>query len=94
MKSLLQSLPVKNWILPIIDHAQEGVYSTVFCAAVESAAFVVSDLRELIKIGLSYIPEECLTAQAIHLVEECYDAGWDWKQTRFEQETLDIRIYR
>ncbi len=68
----------------IIDHAQEGVYSTVFCAAMESAAFVVSDLRELIKIGLSYIPEECLTAQAIRLVEECYDAGWDWKQTRFE----------
>lgn len=68
----------------IIDHAEEGVYATAFCAAVESAAFVVSDKRELIQIGLSYIPENCLTAQAIRLVEACYDAGKDWKQTRFE----------
>ena len=51
----------------IIDHAEEGVYATAFCAAVESAAFVVSDKRELIRIGLSYIPENCLTAQAIRL---------------------------
>ena len=68
----------------IVDHADEGVYSTVFIAAMESAAFAVSDLRELIQIGLSYIPEDCLTAQAVRLVEECYDAGKDWKQTRFE----------
>lgn len=68
----------------IIDHAEEGVYATAFCAAVESAAFVVTDLRELIRIGLSYIPEECLTAQAVRLVEACYDAGQDWKQTRKE----------
>lgn len=68
----------------IVDHAEEGVYATVFCAAMESAAFVVSDKRELIKIGLSYIPEECLTAKAVRLVEKCYDEGKEWKQTRIE----------
>jgi len=68
----------------IVDHACEGVYATVFCAAVESAAFAVLDIRELIEIGLSYIPEDSQTAQAIRLVRSCKDSGLDWKQARVE----------
>ncbi|MCE0499773.1 MAG: ADP-ribosylglycohydrolase family protein [Methylacidiphilales bacterium] len=69
----------------IIDHGNgEGTYGEVFIAALESAAFVVSDLRELIRIGLSYIPEECAVTQAVRLVERCYDQGTSWRDTRDE----------
>ena len=51
----------------IVDHADEGVYATVFCAAVQSAAFVTDDTYELIDIGLSYIPEDSLTAGAVKM---------------------------
>lgn len=68
----------------IVDHADEGVYSTVFCAAVESAAFVESDINKLIETGLSYIPKDCLTAKAIKLVIDCYNKGLTWEEARSE----------
>ncbi len=66
----------------IVDHADEGVYAEIFCAAVESAAFVESDTRKLINIGLSYIPEDCAIALAVNTAVECYDGGKDWKAAR------------
>ena len=43
----------------ILDHGDgEGTWAEIFCAALESAAYVISDVDELIQIGLSYIPEE------------------------------------
>ena len=36
----------------MIDHGEEGVYGEVFCAAVESQAFVESDIRKLLEKGL------------------------------------------
>ncbi len=67
----------------IIDHGGgEGVYAEVFCAALESAAFVISDIRKLIEIGLSYIPETCATSQAIKTAIEYYDSGKTWKNAR------------
>lgn len=68
-----------------LDHGDgEGSYAEVFMAAMESAAFVLSDLRALINIGLSYIPEDCGVAQALCTTLECVDEGRDWKQTRDE----------
>ena len=34
-------------------------------AAIQSAAFVENDREKLVEIGLSYLPENCMTAQAI-----------------------------
>ncbi len=66
-----------------VDHGMgEGTYAEIFTAAVESAAFVISDIRELIKIGLSKIPEDCRVAKSIRLVTESYDKGIDWKVLR------------
>lgn len=68
-----------------IDHGNgEGIYAEVFMAALESAAFLVSDLRELIKIGLSYIPVDCGVTKAIATTLACFDAGKSWKETREE----------
>lgn len=65
-----------------VDHADEGVFGEVFCAAIQSAAFVESDTRELIEIGLSYIPESCAVAKAVRLAIDCCDSGYDWRECR------------
>lgn len=66
----------------IVDHADEGLYGEIFCAALESAAFVENDLRKLINIGLSYIPENCDLAKGINTAIDCYEKGLDWKAAR------------
>ena len=66
----------------IVDHEGEGVYAEIFCAAVQSAAFAEADLDTLIKIGLSYIPENSDVAKAVNTAVECKKEGVDWKKAR------------
>jgi ADP-ribosylglycohydrolase len=69
----------------ILDHGDgEGTYASIFIAAMESAAFVHSDLRQLIDIGLSYIPAECGVARAVHTTLQAFDRGLTWKEARDE----------
>lgn len=66
-----------------VDHGMgEGTYAAIFVAALESAAFVVKDIRKLIDIGLSKIPDGCRVKQSVKLVCDCYDKGIEWKQAR------------
>lgn len=62
-----------------VDHAYEGTYSEIFCAAIQSAAFVESDKYKLIDIGLSYIPIDCAVAKAVKCVMECYENQISWQ---------------
>ncbi len=72
-----------------IDHGvSDGTAAEIFTAALESIAFVESDLRVAINKALSYIPEESRVAQSVRLVIEEYDKGTDWKETR--QKVLDM----
>lgn len=67
----------------IVDHGDgEGVYGEMFCAALESAAFVERDLQRLLRIGLSYIPADCGVAQAVQHVVQAHAAGRSWRETR------------
>jgi len=67
----------------ILDHGDgEGVYGEVFCAALESAAFVESDLNTLIDIGLSYIPEDCGVAKAVGCARASHKSGATWLEAR------------
>lgn len=69
----------------ILDHGDgEGTYAEVFTAALQSAAFVLGDLRELLDIGLSYVPQDCGVAQAVRTAIECFDAGMTWLDARHE----------
>lgn len=66
-----------------VDHGKgDGTYATIFVAAMESAAFVISDIRTLINIGLSKIPEDCRFHKFITAVLEAYDAGKTWREAR------------
>ena len=56
-----------------VDHGMaEGTYAAIFTTAIESAAFVESDVNKLIDIGLSRIPEDCKLAKCINIVRETY----------------------
>jgi ADP-ribosylglycohydrolase len=67
----------------IVDHGNgEGTFAAVFVAALESAAFVVSDIRKLIEIGLSYILPECGVTGAVKAAIEAYDCKKTWLEAR------------
>lgn len=66
----------------IVDHSYEGVYGEVFFAAIQSAAFVQTDTRKLLEIGLSYLPEGCGIRRGIDCVTDCYARGLSWKEAR------------
>jgi ADP-ribosylglycohydrolase len=71
------------WYDAVCDHAGgEGVYGEMFNAAVESAAFVVSDINRLLDIGLSMIPPNCLVAKAIRTAREAKEEGLNWYEAR------------
>lgn len=66
-----------------VDHgAGEGTFAAAFVATMQSAAFVLSDLRACIQLGLCAIPESCRMAQSLRLVLSCYDSGKTWLETR------------
>ncbi len=66
----------------IVDHAEEGLYATAFCAALESAAFAVSDVRELLDIAMTYLPDKCACRDAIEIAKGAFDEGVDWQTCR------------
>jgi hypothetical protein len=67
-----------------VDHCGEGIYAEMFTAALEAAAFIVSDMDELINIGLSKIPEDCRVAKSVKIVIDGYKKGKDWLDVREE----------
>lgn len=76
-----------------VDHgAGEGTTAAIFVAAMESAAFVESNIRKLIEIGLAKIPEDSRMARTVRLVLKCYDEGMSWKDARNTvlKENMDI----
>lgn len=66
----------------IVDHSSEGMYGEIFCAAIQSAAFVEKDKYKLIDIGLSYIPQDCGIAKGIKAAIDAYKSGVDFKEAR------------
>ena len=65
-----------------VDHSGDGLWAELFCAALQSAAFVESDPDTLIDIALSYIPQDCGIAEAIKVVRAAYAEGVTWKEAR------------
>lgn len=70
------------WADAVCDHAADGVWATVFVAAMESQAFVESDRFRLIECGLSYIPEQCRVASAVRFAMD------QWNELR---ELIPVR---
>ena len=76
-----------------VDHgAGEGTFAAAFVAAMQSAAFVVSDLKKCIEIGLEAIPSESRMAKSIKFCLECYEKGMSWVDTRNAVQQLNADI--
>jgi len=71
------------WMDSCLDHAGgEGMYGEMFWAAVESAAFVLQDPQELIRVGLTMIPPACGIARAVREAVWCHQNGIRWSEAR------------
>ena len=79
------------------DHCGEGIYAEMYTSALESAAFVVKDLRKLIAIGLSKVPADCRVAKYVNMVCDAYDKGEDWLTARnrvVEDNDKDLKWFQ
>ncbi len=66
-----------------IDHGVgEGTVAEIFTAALESMAFVESDIRCVLNFALSCIPEDSRVAKSVRLVLDGYDSGTPWRELR------------
>ncbi|MDQ8196168.1 ADP-ribosylglycohydrolase family protein [Coraliomargarita sp. SDUM461004] len=65
-----------------LDHAKEGLWAEVWLAALQSAAFVESDLYKVIDVGFEYIPEGSEIRFALEDTQEWWDVSHDWKEVR------------
>ncbi len=69
----------------IIDHGDgEGTYAEFMTAAMQAAAFAEKDIRNLINIGLTYIPQDCGVAKAVQTAINSYENGLSWQECRDE----------
>ncbi len=64
------------------DHCGDGIYAEVFTATLESAAFLIRDVRELVRIGLSRIPAGSRIARSVKLACDCYDKKVPFREAR------------
>lgn len=77
----------------MVDHGSgEGTFAAAFVAALQSAAFAISELKKCIEIGLAAIPEESRMAKSIKFVLECYEKGMSWSDARNAVQQLNADI--
>lgn len=67
-----------------IDHGGEGVYGEIFCAALESYAFIESDIDKLIDKALTFVPQNCDLKKAVDIARQAKREGKTWKEARYE----------
>lgn len=65
-----------------VSHDGEAIYGSQVLAAMESAAFVQSDLNELLNIGTSLIPHDSVIFRMISDLRDLYGREKDWKKAR------------
>tara|TARA_B100000963_G_scaffold359248_1_gene385995 strand:+ start:81 stop:2117 length:2037 start_codon:yes stop_codon:yes gene_type:complete len=65
-----------------VSHDGEAVNGAKVLAAMESMAFVETDIQKLIDIGLSYIPKDSVIARMIADIRGWYAVEKDWRATR------------
>ncbi len=64
-----------------VSHDGEAIYGAQVIAAMESLAFVESDINKLLDCGLSVIPQDSVIATLIRDVREWHANDGDWRKT-------------
>lgn len=65
-----------------IDHTKDGLYASRFIAAIESKAFETGDFEELIKTGLSFIPDNTRLSNGIKDTVKWWKESGDMLEVR------------
>ena len=65
-----------------LDHADNSVYAEQFLAAIESMAFVESDMNKLIQTGMNYIPAESKLYKCFEMIIQMHNDKADWIEAR------------
>ena len=63
------------WRDASISHVKNGIYGEMFVAAMLAAAYSKSDIKEVIRAGLSVLPQQCRLVERIEAVIDFYDKG-------------------
>ena len=63
-----------------LSHRMNGIYGEMMVAAMIAAAFIESDIRKIIEIGLSEIPENCRLSEAVRNIIKWWDKLLDWEK--------------
>jgi hypothetical protein len=66
----------------LLSHRRQGVYGSMFFAAVIAAAFVVNSPEEAVWIGLTEIPRNCALAHAVRWVLQTAPTVGSYKEAR------------
>ncbi|MBQ3047255.1 MAG: ADP-ribosylglycohydrolase family protein [Clostridia bacterium] len=77
----------------MVDHGiAEGTIAEIFTCAMQSLAYIESDVRVLIESALNKIPTQSMVAKTVRKVMELYDKGVDYEQTRAEIVELNKEL--
>jgi len=71
-----------------VSHDGEAIYASQVLAAMESQAFVESDIDKLLDIGVSYIPHDSEIYRMIADIREWHAAQPDWHEARKKMAEL------
>jgi ADP-ribosylglycohydrolase len=67
-----------------LDHAEQGLWAEVWLAAMQSAAFVETDIKKIVQIGFEHIPADAEIRAAIEDTYHWWDVSNDWKKVRLQ----------
>lgn len=65
-----------------VSHDGDSVHAAMLWAAMEAAAFGISDIDELLDIGLAQIPNDCLIARLIADLRKWHKENDSWEASR------------
>jgi ADP-ribosylglycohydrolase len=65
-----------------VSHDGEAIYAAQLLAAMESQAFVESDLTTVIETGLRFIPPDCAIRRLVDDIREWHVSCSDWRAAR------------
>jgi ADP-ribosylglycohydrolase len=71
----IQTAAEMAWRDARISHIKNGIYGEMFIAAMLAAAFSLDDIKEIIKAGLSTIPNKSRLYESITKLMAYYDSG-------------------
>jgi ADP-ribosylglycohydrolase len=66
------------WRDACVSHVRNGIYASMWIAAMTAAAFVTDDIPTILRVGLAQIPQDCRLAEGVNHVIAWHEAGTEY----------------